>query len=115
MGVDDVQVVAGPHNPAKARLPAQYAAAGVELDVVDERDERRESRFADHTVEVGRDTSVGKVHLDRYAARYVNFVLVGRRTAVLGARSAPKRHWQPAEGSAGISRAEPLVGCVSLV
>ena len=32
------------------------------------------------------------------------------RTAVLGAQSAPKRHWQPVAGSAGISRAEPVTG-----
>ena len=54
-------------------------------------------------------------HLDRYAARCVNLVLIVTRIAVLGARSAPAgpprfRHWQPAEGSGGISRAEPLAG-----
>jgi hypothetical protein len=32
------------------------------------------------------------------------------RIAVLGAQSAPKRHWQPVAGSAGISRAEPVTG-----
>ena len=42
--------------------------------------------------------------LDRYAPRCGNFVLVVPRIAVLGARSAPKRYWQPAKGSAGISR-----------
>jgi hypothetical protein len=42
--------------------------------------------------------------LDRYAPRCGNFVLVVLRMAVPGARSAPKRHWQPAKGSAGISR-----------
>src|SRR3989441_11029169 len=36
------------------------------------------------------------------------------RIAVLGARSAPERHWQPVAGSAGISRAEPVTGYMEL-
>jgi hypothetical protein len=42
--------------------------------------------------------------LDRYAPRCGNFVLVVLRIAVPGARSAPKRYWQPAKGSAGMGR-----------
>jgi hypothetical protein len=49
--------------------------------------------------------------LDRYAARNANLVVVGvDRMAVLGARSAPSRHRQPAKGDRlgnGISSASP--------
>jgi hypothetical protein len=36
--------------------------------------------------------------LDRYATSDENFVLIAIRIAVLGARSAPSRHCQPAKG-----------------
>jgi hypothetical protein len=43
------------------------------------------------------------------------FVLAAGRIAVLGAQSAPKRRCRPAEGSAAISRAEPLAGRTKLL
>jgi len=54
--------------------------------------------------------------LDRYTARHENFVPVvrsdGSRIAVLGARSAPKRHRRTSQGLDGISRARPWLVCV---
>jgi hypothetical protein len=46
--------------------------------------------------------------LDRYAACCANLELVVTRIAVPGARSAPKRHWQPAKDSVGYQGTEPL-------
>jgi hypothetical protein len=52
--------------------------------------------------------------LDRYAARYVNFVLVVLRIAVLGARSAPKDTGNQPRARPGYHGQSPwLVGCLA--
>jgi len=57
--------------------------------------------------------------LDRYTARNESFVAVvrsdGSRIAVLGARSAPKRHRLTSQGLDGISRARPWLVCLRAV
>src|SRR5258705_13372619 len=52
--VDDVDVVAGPGDPAEARLPAGHATHGVVLNVVHPRDERRELQTGADPIEPGR-------------------------------------------------------------
>ena len=53
--------------------------------------------------------------LDRYAAWTANLVLVTIRIAVLGLRSGPKRHWQPAKGFAGYQGRSPWLVHISTI
>src|SRR5262245_56140747 len=63
MVVDEVNVVAWPQDPAVARLPPQYPALRVVLDVVDPGHERAELQFGDGAIQTRVEASFRKLHL----------------------------------------------------